>query len=436
MERGYALAPPLRTLALGRRGGFIAAAYGLAVTMLATTLPTPLYAIYRTELGFSELMVTVIFASYAVGAVGALLLAGSLSDEIGRRRVLLFGLALSALSAAAFLLASDVGLLLVGRVLSGLSAGVFTGTATATLVDLAAPERRARATLVATVANMGALGFGSLLAGLLAQFAPMPLRLAFWIDLALLVPAAALVHAMPEPIASRGAFRLRLQRLRIPPEARAVFVPAALAAFAGFAVLGLFTAVAPGFLGQILGIDNPATVGLVVFAVFAASTVGQTLLEPVFGARALIAGSIGLIVGMGLLALGLATSSIVLLVAGGIVAGLGQGASFRHGLTAINEATPREHRGAVASGFFVAAYLGISLPVVGVGLVTEVAGLRAAGLLFTVMVVALAAVVAVLVRDRERGESPGRLLVRPAISRITQRYGRRNHAIACTAGDG
>src|ERR1022692_282600 len=82
MERGYALAPPLRTLALGRRGGFIAATYGLAVTMLATTLPTPLYAIYRTELGFSELMVTVIFASYAVGAVGALLLAGSLSDEI------------------------------------------------------------------------------------------------------------------------------------------------------------------------------------------------------------------------------------------------------------------------------------------------------------------------------------------------------------------
>ena len=191
-ERTYALAPPARTTALGRRGGFVAVAYALAVTMLGTTMPTPLYPLYRGAFGFSELMVTVIFATYALGAVGALLFAGSVSDEIGRRRVLLFGLALSALSAAAFLLANGVGLLLVGRVLSGLSAGVFTGTATATLVDLAPAERRARATLVAAVANMGALGCGPLLAGLLAQFGPTPLRLAFWVDLALLVPAGYL----------------------------------------------------------------------------------------------------------------------------------------------------------------------------------------------------------------------------------------------------
>src|SRR5437870_5553623 len=101
-ERSRVLAPPLGMLALRRRGGFVAAAYAFAATMLGTTLPTPLYPIYRSELGFSELMVTVIFASYAVGAIGALLFAGSLSDQIGRRRVLLAGLALSALSAAAF----------------------------------------------------------------------------------------------------------------------------------------------------------------------------------------------------------------------------------------------------------------------------------------------------------------------------------------------
>jgi MFS family permease len=434
-ETSYVLAPASRMLALGRRGGFVAAAYAFAATMLGTTLPTPLYPIYRSELGFSELMVTVIFASYAVGAVGALLFAGSLSDQIGRRRVLLAGLALSALSAAAFLLAHGVGLLLVGRVLSGLSAGIFTGTATATLVDLAAPEGRARATLVATVASMGALGIGPLLAGLLAEFGPMPLRLAFWVDLALLVPAAALVWAMPEPIGTRGAFRVRLPRRRVPSEVRPAFVPAALAAFVGFAVLGLFTAVAPGFHSQILGIDNRATIGLVVFAVFAASTVGQTLLGRVFGARALVAGSIGLIAGMGLLALGLAVSSLTFLVAGGIVAGLGQGSSFRHGLAAINEASPAQRRGEVASSFFVIAYVGLALPVVGVGLVTEVAGLRVAGLLFATVVAALAAtVITVLVRDKGR-EEPRRLLRvrRPAVSKTA--YGTKGdvHARADTA---
>jgi MFS family permease len=88
--------------------------------MLGTTLPTPLYVLYREQFGFSELMITVIFATYAAGVIVALLLFGRLSDEIGRRRLLLPGLGLSALSAVCFLTANGLTLLLVGRVLSGL----------------------------------------------------------------------------------------------------------------------------------------------------------------------------------------------------------------------------------------------------------------------------------------------------------------------------
>src|SRR5579875_676570 len=131
----------------GGRLGFAAAAFALAVAMLGTTLPTPLYGLYREQFGFSELMITVIFATYAAGVIAGLLLFGRLSDEIGRRPVLLGGLLLSAASAGAFLLADGLALLLVGRLLSGLSAGIFTGTATAAIVDLAPRERRGRATL-------------------------------------------------------------------------------------------------------------------------------------------------------------------------------------------------------------------------------------------------------------------------------------------------
>jgi len=154
---------------LGRGPAFALSAYAFAVTMAGTTLPTPLYPLYRERFGFSELMITVIFATYAAGVIVALVLVGRLSDEIGRRPVLLPALALSALSAVAFLLAQGLVPLLVGRVLSGFSAGIFTGTATATLVDIAPPRRRGRGTLVATAANMGGLGCGPLLAGLLAQ---------------------------------------------------------------------------------------------------------------------------------------------------------------------------------------------------------------------------------------------------------------------------
>jgi MFS family permease len=392
---------------LGRRGGFAATTYAFVVVMLGNTLPTPLYPIYREEFGFSELMVTVIFATYAVGVIAALLLFGGLSDQIGRRRTLLPGVAFSALSAVVFLIASDVGLLLVGRVLSGLSAGIFTGTATATLLDFAPSGGRGRATLVATAANMGGLACGPLLAGLLAEFAGSPLRLTFFVDLALLAPAALLVWAMPETVRREGAVRLRPQRLRVPPGVRAVFVRAALAAFAGFAVLGLFTAVAPGFLGELLSIDSHATVGLVVFGVFASSLVGQASLERVPGRMALAAGSALLIAGMAVVALALAVSSLALLVAGGMVAGFGQGLSFRAGLTAVNLAAPEEHRGEVASSFFVIAYVAISVPVVGVGVVGELAGLRTAGLIFASIVAALALTVLVLL-THDRGAADTR----------------------------
>lgn len=362
-------------------------------------MPTPLYALYRIKLGFSVLMLTVIFATFAVGVIVALLLFGRLSDEIGRRRALLPGLGLSALSAVAFLFADGIGMLFVGRMLSGLSVGIFIGAATATLVDLA-PQARGRATLVATMVTVGGVGSGPVLAGVLSEYFGSPLILTFQVDLALLVPAAVFVWAMPETVPATRPVRVRLQRLRVPSEMRGVFVRASLAAFAGFAVLGLFTAVAPGFLSQILGIENRAIVGLVVFSVFAASTAGQTVLIRILGQSALLAGCVGLIAGMGLLALGLELSSLGLVVAGAVVAGLGQGLSFRAGLAAVNEAAPADRRGEVASSYFVVAYVALSLPVVGVGVVAGLLNLRAASVIFAALVAAMAATVLVLLRRR------------------------------------
>ncbi len=367
--------------------------------MLGTTLPTPLYIFYKQRFGFSELMITVIFATYAAGVIFALLLLGRASDVVGRRPVLMLGLTLSALSAVTFLLANGLALLLVGRVLSGLSAGIFTGTATATLVDLG--NRPDRSTLVAAVANMGGLGCGPLLAGILAQLAPLPLRLSFWADLGLLSPAFAGVLAMPEPVETSPGQRLGPQRLSVPAEVRATFIPAAMAGFAGFAVMGLSTAVSPAFLGRV-GVRSDIVVGLVVFGVFAASTLGQLLLELVPRDRAVPIGCAGLIAGMALLAVGLGELSLGLLVAGAIVAGAGQGLSFRAALAAVNQAAPADQRGEMASSFFVVAYLAISIPVIGEGLLAQAAGLQTAGIVFAALVAVLAGVVVAILLSSSR----------------------------------
>ena len=184
---------------------------------------------------------------------------------------------------------------------------------------------------------------------------------------------------------------------------RSTFIEAALAGFAGFAVLGLLSALTPDFLGQELGVTSRAIVGLVVFAVFAASLAGQLALEFVPERAAIPTGAGALIAGMGSLALGLAASSLALLVLGGVIAGFGQGLSFRGGLTQVNERAPAAQRGAVASSFFVVMYIAISLPVIGEGVLAQAVGLRAAGLTFAALVAALSAAVLIWVVRAHRG---------------------------------
>ncbi|NUT93056.1 MAG: MFS transporter, partial [Saccharothrix sp.] len=203
-----------------RRTAFRIVAAAFAVTMSGTTLPTPLYPLYQRVMGFSTLTTTVVFAAYAVGVLAALLLVGRASDVIGRRRTLLPGLACAASSAILFLVADDLGVLVAARLLSGLSAGIFTGTATATLVDF---DDRGRATLVAAVANMGGLGAGPLVSGLLAQYAPAPLRLPFLLHLLLLVAVGVGIRVIPEPVTARSPRELRITRPAVPASMRTTF---------------------------------------------------------------------------------------------------------------------------------------------------------------------------------------------------------------------
>src|ERR1700752_233266 len=76
-----------------------AVAIMIGALFAGSTLLTPLYVIYKQELGFSGLMVTLIYAAYVFGNLVALILFGGLSDRIGRRRTALPGIAVAAASA-------------------------------------------------------------------------------------------------------------------------------------------------------------------------------------------------------------------------------------------------------------------------------------------------------------------------------------------------
>ena len=376
-------------LAVPRRAGFWLMALVLTLTMLGTTLPTPLYDIYQSRWHFSAAMVTVTYAAYAAAVIATLLLAGRSSDQAGRRPVLAAALAASAVSTIVFIVAPDVGVLIAARIVSGLSAGLVTGTATAALTKLAPAASRRRASLVATAANMGGLGLGPLVAGLFAQYAPHPTTLVFEIYLAVLAVAALMVAVVPETVRDRTRPALRFAGLGIPERGRGEFIAAGVAGFATFALLGLFSSLVPGLLAGGLHQHSHAVQGGVVFLLLAVGTITQVALSRFSSRRVVLAGLALFLAALGLIVAALASSGMPLFLTGTVAGGVACGAIFLGSLATANRLAPADRRGQVVSAFFVAAYVGLIVPVVGVGILSEFTGTFTAVLTFSILLAVL-----------------------------------------------
>ena len=380
------------------RFGFWVVAFAFAIAMAFTTAPTPLWSLYAQRDRLSSLTVTIVFAAYALAVALSLFLAGHLSDSHGRRRVLMPALALEILAALAFLIWPSLPGLLLARVLSGLGVGAVTATAMAWLAELRGAGSR-RAQIVATSANLGGLGVGGLISGALAQWAGHALRLPFVVFIAALLLAWGALLVAPE---TRGRTsprpRYRPQRLSVPAASRGRFIAAALGAAITFALFGLLTSLAPSFLAGTLHQSSHALAGAVSFAVFATAALAQTLTAS-RTARELLAPPNP--------AVWLPSPSLGVFLAGDVVLGAGSGLMFKGAIATVSEISSPEHRAEALAGLFLAAYLGLAGPVIGLGALTQIASTRVSLLVFAGLLALgiLAATPALLGRDAHHRSS-------------------------------
>ncbi|MFF5180651.1 MFS transporter [Micromonospora sp. NPDC000316] len=378
-------------------------AFAFWITLVGTTVPTPLYPIYEMEFGFSSLTVTVVYALYALGVVVGLLLFGRLADQIGRRPVILAALVLSVVADAVFLGAVDLAMIVIGRVLAGLSAALVIGAGTAALSELISPSHPRRAATVAIFANLGGLSAGTLLAGIVSDVAPDPLRVPWAIVLILAIVAIVLMIGVPETVPHRSPLNLRPQRLHVPPEIRGEFVRSALTAGTGFAALGVITAVSGLFLGMELHKTSHTLAALVVFVAFTGAALGQLLTRVLPSRAALVAACAGLIVGAALIGLSMSMVLLLPLFLGAAVIGVASGVAVGDGIATITVKAPHEHQSATVSTFFAIQFTMLGVPAVAVGLLAQAIGLRTAAEIFSAVVALLALLVLVtLVRDGSR----------------------------------
>jgi hypothetical protein len=354
--------------------GFWVVALTFLTLAAFTTVPSPLYALYQARDGLSEFEVTVIYAAYAIGVVGALFLAGHLSDWYGRRRLLIPAAGLTIVSAIVFLTWKGLPGLLLARVLAGVSIGLTSSTATAYLAELHARHRPeasgTRAQLTATTVNMGGLGVGALVAGLLAQWVGDPLTVPYVVFLFAAALALVAVAVSPETReAVKPRPRYRPQRVSVPAEARGEFYAAALSTFTVFAAMGLFAGLSGLFLSVALHQPSHALAGATLFAVFSAGVVAQLATRTWGVRRGLGAGMALMLAGLAVTvtAVWLSTPSLALFIFGGAVIGAGGGAIFKGAVGTVIRIARPESRAEALTGLYLAGFVGLSVPIVGAG---------------------------------------------------------------------
>jgi hypothetical protein len=385
--------------------GFWMIALAFLTSMAFSTVPAPLYPLYQARSGFSTFMITVIFAAYAVGVVSSLVLAGHVSDWVGRKKVLIPALCLELVAAAIFLTAPSLPLLIVARLVSGLGVGMLTATATAHLHELHTRHRPEasgqRFEVVSTAANIGGIGTGALVAGVLAQYVTGPLRTPYLVFAVLLLVSIVAVMLTPETVEEklvRPAYRP--QRISADHGDRAGYIAAAAAGFASFAVFGLFTSVAPGFVRGALHHASPALAGLVVFAVFGSAAVAQTLTSRMRAGARLGIGLAGQALGLVVLVVGMHAANLAAFLVGGVIIGIGAGMLFKAAVGAVAAMAAPAKRGEALAGLFLISYVGLSLPALSIGIVARYATATAAMTWLAVVLLAILGAVATLSRRR------------------------------------
>jgi sugar phosphate permease len=357
----------------------------LASLLLGANLASPLYAVYRERFGFNGLVLTLVFAVYALVLAPSLLLFGELSDRIGRRPVILGGLAMGTIALGLFALASGVAWLFAARIVQGISVGMASGAATAALVEVDPRGDKGHAALLATLAQTTGSAAAPLLTGILAEWLPAPRVLCYLVGMVICVALALPLLAMPEPGQPRGG-GWNVPRPSVPKEIRAAFARVAATGAAVWAVAALFFSVVPSFATEVIGIGNLALLGAVSAIVLICSSISQLVSRNRVDPHRAQALGLGILTaGLAALVLASATDSAAALIAASVLAGTGHGIGFLGAQDDLNRLAPPERRGEINAALYTCIYLGVALPVIGVGVLSDITSLTTAVVIFALV---------------------------------------------------
>ncbi|MGC7098306.1 MFS transporter [Amycolatopsis lurida] len=350
----------------GSRWQAISAAWAVTAVFALSNSPTPLYAYWQHELGFSPGTLTVVFAVYIAGLVLTLLVAGRAADRYGRKRVVVPGILVALVSAVLFMTAGSVAALIVARFLVGVSVGIVVSAGMAAVVDLGGEHRRQTTSMLASIAMVFGAGLGPLLGGLVYEVTDRPVEWVFSVNIALLALALIGYAGLPLPRPAGHGFPWpRLPHVPAPDRVRissgaAVFGP-------GLTATSFVLSLGPSLLVLVAGNTSPLLAGGAACLMFLAATGSQLALTRLAVHRLFALGTVSTVMAMSAVVLTLVTRSPVLFVASAVLAGAGQGLGQLGGLRLIAQHVETHRRAEANAALNISAYLPAALLTVATG---------------------------------------------------------------------
>ncbi|KWC21020.1 MFS transporter [Burkholderia ubonensis] len=375
--------------------------------LAASSVPTPLYRLYQAQWHFSPMLLTLIFGVYALSLLSALIVAGALSDYIGRRPVISAALVLEMGAMGLFLAAAGPGWLIAARVLQGVATGLATASVGAALIDL----DRERGAFTNGLAPMGGMSLGVLGSTALAQLAPAPLHLAFVLLLALFAFQLLQTWRTPETACGRpGVLKSLRPSISVPPAARAELLAITPINIAVWALGGFYLSLMPSLIGKVTGAASVWFGGLSVAALTlsgGAAVLVARLRKPL---PVLIVGALALLIGIPAILAGADLGVTAILLVGSVIAGIGFGAGFLGAVRSVMPLAQPHERAGLMAAFYVESYLANCLPAILAGYMTPRLGLLKVANFYggALMLLVLAGLVLAIVRHRSDRRVAGR----------------------------
>jgi predicted MFS family arabinose efflux permease len=384
---------------LPARAAFYLQASIVTLFLAGSSAPTPLYAVYQAEWGFSPITVTVVFGVYAIAVLATLLTVGSLSDHIGRRPVLLVAIALQAVAMVIFASADGVPMLIVGRIAQGLATGAAVGAVGAGMLEL----DRVKGTVANGVAPIAGTATGALGSSLLVQYLPSPTHLVYLVLLAACAVQAIGVWLVAETSPrTPGALASLRPRFALPPAVRSPLLAAAPVLVAVWALGGFYASLGPSLVRTVAGSSSLVLGGLSLFILAGSGALTVLAVRNLAPRVVMLIGIGALLAGVGTTLLAISARSELVFLVGTAIAGVGFGGGFQGALRTIVPVAGAHERAGVISVVFLISYLALGVPAVIAGfLVVDSGGLLTTAREYGVAVMALAALALVGVWRRE-----------------------------------